>query len=129
RPRLSLHDRIEIEIGVRCNESLNSIGRRLGRPASTIKYEIDTNGGQPRSDRRTSGYRRKEAFGARQSGTTAVVRYRAQLAQARSEARARRPKTAKLADNQRLRTEVQTRLEDFHSPVQIATVLRREFPD
>jgi IS30 family transposase len=129
RPRLSLHDRIEIEIGVRCNESLNSIGRRLGRPASTIKYEIDTNGGQSRSDRRTSGYRRKEAFGARQSGTTARVQYRAQLAQARSEARARRPKPAKLADNHRLRTEVQTRLEDFHSPVQIATVLRREFPD
>jgi transposase, IS30 family len=41
RPRLTLQDRIEIEIGVRTNESLNSIGRRLGRPASTIKYEID----------------------------------------------------------------------------------------
>jgi IS30 family transposase len=129
RPRLTLQDRIEIEIGVRTNESLNSIGRRLGRPASTIKYEIDVNAGPNRSDPRKSGYRRKHAFGARQSGKTAQIDYRAQLAQARCETRARRPKTGKLADEPRLREEVQTRLDDFHSPAQIAAGLRHDFPD
>jgi IS30 family transposase len=129
RPRLTYEDRVEIEIGVRTNESLNAIGRRLKRPASTIKYEIDANATKNRADGRKSGYRRKEAFGARRSGKTAQVQYRATLAQARSETRARRPKIGRLAERERLREEVQTRLEDFHSPTQIATCLRREFPD
>jgi transposase, IS30 family len=129
RRRLSLEDRVEIEIGVRTNESLRSIGQRLGRPASTIKYEIDANATKNRSDGRKSGYRRKNAFGAHQSGITARVAYRAQLAQARSEVRGRRPKAGKLAEHERLREQVQTRLEDFHSPTQIAVRLRREFPD
>jgi transposase, IS30 family len=83
RPRLTFEDRIEIEIGVRTNESLHSIGKRLGRPASTIKREIDVNGVRNRYDGRKSGYRRKQAFGARQSGKTAQVEYRALVAQAR----------------------------------------------
>ena len=58
RPRLTLADRIQIELGVKANESLNSIGKRLGRPASTIKYELDVNGAR---DGRKSGYRRKLA--------------------------------------------------------------------
>ncbi|MGV0750941.1 IS30 family transposase, partial [Mycolicibacter minnesotensis] len=129
RPRLTIDDRVEIEIGVRTNESLQSIGERLGRPPSTIKREIDANGGGNRYDGRKSGYRRKEAFGARQSGNTAQVQYRAVDAQARADKRARRPKEAKLAYNEKLRDEVQTRLDDFHSPGQIATMLRRDFPD
>lgn len=129
RPRLSFDDRVEIEIGVRTNESLQSMGKRLGRPASTIKREIDANGTRNRYDGRKSGYRRKEAFGARQSGHTAQVPYRAMVAQGRADERARRPKQAKLAVNDRLRDEVQTRLDDFHSPGQIATRLRRDFPD
>ncbi|WP_353961780.1 helix-turn-helix domain-containing protein, partial [Mycolicibacterium duvalii] len=40
RPRLTLQDRIEIQVGVHAGESLRSMGRRLGRPASTIKREI-----------------------------------------------------------------------------------------
>lgn len=129
RPRLTFEDRIEIEIGVRTNESLQSIGKRLGRPASTIKREIDANGVRNRYDGRKSGYRRKEAFGARQSGITAQVPYRALVAQARADERACRPKQAKLAAYDRLRDEVQTRLDDFHSPGQIAARLRRDFPD
>jgi IS30 family transposase len=101
RPRLTYADRVEIEIGVRTNESLRSIGLRLGRPASTIKYEIDVNATKNCADGRKSGYRRKAAFGARQSGMTAQVLYRAQLAQARSEVRARRPKASKLAQRER----------------------------
>ncbi len=129
RPRLTFEERVEIEIGVRTDESLQSMGRRLGRPASTIKREIDANGVLNRYDGRKSGYRRKEAFGARQSGITAQVRYRAVVAQSRAEESVRRPKQSKLAANDRLRDAVQTRLDDFHSPGQIAVRLRRDFPD
>lgn len=129
RPRLTLADRIQIEIGVKTDESMHSIGDRLDprRPASTIKREIDNNGDH--HDERKSGYRRKEAFGARQSGNAAQVRYRAQAAQARADQRARRPKESKLAGNDYLREEVQTRLDDLHSPAQIAARLEQDFPD
>ena len=127
KPRLTLRDRIQVDIGVKTNESLTSIGRRLGRPASTIKREIDTNGGHHVA--RKSGYRRKEAFGARQSGSTARVGYDAFVAQARSDQRARRPKMSKLADNDRLHDEVQARLLEEHSPEQIAQRLPVDFPD
>ena len=43
RPRLTLADRIEIQAGIHAGESLRSVGRRLGRPASTIKREVDNN--------------------------------------------------------------------------------------
>lgn len=127
RPRLTFEDRVEIEIGVRTKESLHSIGIRLGRPASTVKREIDANGGH--SNVAKSGYRRKEAFGARQSGNCAQVRYRAVLAQQRSDQRACRTKPTKLASNDRLRNEVQNRLTANHSPEQIEGGLRLEFPD
>jgi IS30 family transposase len=128
RPRLTLAERIQIEIGVKVNESLNSIGKRLGRAASTIKYELDVNG-VDHNDGRKSGYRRKEAFGARQSGKTAVVRYDALMAQSRSEERARRPQPGKLARNQVLHDEVQAKLLDEHSPEQIAARLIIDYPD
>ena len=51
------------------------------------------------------------------------------VAQVRAEESARRPKQSKLAKSDRLRDEVQTRLDDFHSPGQIAALLRRDFPD
>lgn len=130
RPRLCLQERIEIGFGVRSGESLQSIGRRLGRPASTIKREIDNNGlhNVAHPDRK-SGYRRKEAFGARQSGRSAAVRYCALTAQAYSDRRARRPKPGKLAVNAKLHDEVQARLLDEHSPEQIAQCLPINFPD
>ena len=126
RPRLTLSDRIQIEVGVKADESLNSIGRRLGRAASTIKYELDVNGAPVG---RKSGYRRKEAFGARQSGRTATVRYDAMVAQSRSDERARRPQVGKLARNPVLHDEVQAKLLDEHSPEQIAARLIVDFPD
>jgi transposase, IS30 family len=128
RPRLTLPDRIQIELGVKTNESLNSIGRRLRRPASTIKYELDVNG-VDHCDGRKSGYRRKEAFGARRSGKTAKVHYDALVAQSRSDQRARRPQPGKLARNTALHDEVQARLLDEHSPEQIAARLPIDFPD
>jgi len=130
RPRLTLEDRIEIQAGVHANESLRSIGKRLSRPASTIKREIDKNCElRNRYTGCKSGYRRKHTFGARQSGNTAGVRYLAMTAHDRSAERARRPKQRTLAVNDTLRAEVQTRLEQFHSPTQIVSRLHREFPD
>ena len=131
RPRLTLEDRIEIQAGVHANESLRSIGLRIGRPASTIKREIDHNNElrARKNNARTSGYRRKHAFGARQSGKTATVQYRAMAAHDRSADRARRPKLSLLANNDMLRREVQSRLELRHSPEQIALRLRVDFPD
>jgi transposase, IS30 family len=130
RPRLSLEERIEIQAGVHAGESLRAIGRRLCRPASTIKREIDNNADvRNRYTGRKSGYRRKHAFGARQSGNAATVRYRAIAAHDQAADRARRPKPRRFAIADTLRDEVQTRLQLRHSPRQIAKRLRSDFPD
>jgi IS30 family transposase len=110
------------------DESLRSIGRRLGRQASTIKREVDNNVAN-RCDGRKSGFRRKYAFGARQSGGNSTVRYDALAAERTAAKRARRPKLRKLAVADTLRDEVQTRLQLRHSPHQIARRLRSDFPD
>ncbi|MCV6963358.1 IS30 family transposase [Mycobacterium intermedium] len=127
RPRLTLADRVEIQVGVARNESLRSIARRLNRAPSTIKRELDRNVAN-KYDGRKSGYRRKEAFGARQSGRSSTVHYDALAAERSAARRARRPKTRKFI-NDRLRNEVQTRLQQHHSPQQIAKRLRNDFPD
>jgi transposase, IS30 family len=82
---------------------MRSIGRRIDRAASTISREIDLNGqpGRP---------------------------YRAVAAQAVAEARRRRPKPRKLAD-ERLRTRVQAGLKKRWSPAEIAARLIVDFPD
>ena len=100
---LSLADREEIALGLVQKLSLREIGRRLCRPASTIKREVVRNRppGKP---------------------------YRAVAAQAAAEARARRPKRRKL-DHGPLQAAVQIRLERKLSPQQIAAVLRQDFPD
>src|SRR5687768_15503069 len=74
---LSLCEREEIACALERGESMRAIGRRIGRTASTISREVDLNGrpGRP---------------------------YRAVAAQAIAEARRRRPKPRKLAD-ERLR--------------------------
>jgi IS30 family transposase len=133
RPRLTLEERIEIQAGVHAEESMRSIAERLKRAPSTIKREIDNNAElRCRYTGRKSGYRRKHAFGARQSGSSAKVDYRAMSAHDRSADRARRPKLSKLsklAENDTLHREVQSRLELFHSPEQVALRLRIDFPD
>ena len=100
---LRLAEREEIACGLERGESMRAIGRRIGRVASTISREIDLNGqpGRP---------------------------YRAVAAQAAAEARRRRPKPRKLA-NERLRARVQQDLEKHWSPEEIAARLRVDFPD
>jgi transposase, IS30 family len=123
RPRMTLGERVEIEVGVKTQESIRSIARRLGRHPSTIMREIN---GKAFSYGR---YRARDRFGASKiGGRDAKPRYSATGAQARTQQRARRPKAGKLATNERLRDEVQTRLLDKHSPEQIARRLALDFP-
>jgi len=126
RPRLSIEEREEIMIGTRGKESIRSIAGRLGRAPSTIMREIDKNG---RCHGATGRYRALHRFGANRGGWDAKSGYRASLAQARSEARARRAKTGKLARCPELRAAVEGLLIKKHSPEQIAGVLAKAYPD
>jgi IS30 family transposase len=120
--RLSPAEREEIAVGVAAELSIRAIARGIGRPPSTVLREIERNGDGAR-------YRRLARPGADRRGLVGSTWYRAGKAQARAEARARRPKTAKLAGNAALREQVQTRLDDKHSPEQIGCRLKIEFPD
>lgn len=124
RPRLSLEEREEIALGIAAGESMNSIAVRLGRATSTISREIKNN------SKGAGRYRCRYRFGAPwRGGREPIPLYRATAAQSKSQRRARRPKTSVLAGNDRLCVEVQTRLQEFHSPAQIAVGLRQDFPD
>jgi IS30 family transposase len=100
---LSVAEREEIAVGLAAGDKPAQIAVRLGRPRSTVCREIGRN-----------GTRRG---------------YRAVAAQAQAEARARRPKTARLAGDGRLRAWVQARLAERWSPEQVSVMLEREFPD
>ncbi len=100
---LSLADREEISRGVAAKESLRSIGRRLGRPASTISRELTRNRG--------------------------VARYRAVDADDRAWRRAKRPKPCLLAQRPVLAAFVADRLREDWSPEQIAGTLKKQSPD
>jgi transposase, IS30 family len=126
RPRLSIAEREEIMIGTRGGESIRSIARRLGRAPSTIMREVYANG---RCRHAPGRYRALYRFGANRGGWDARSLYSAALAQARSEARARRPKAGKLARCPQLRQAVEGLLAIKHSPEQIAGVLAKNYPD
>jgi IS30 family transposase len=85
------------------DESLQAIGRVLGRPASTISREVQRNGGP--------------------------THYDAAEAEARAWRRARRPKVSRLASEPRLRHVVAEKLAADWSPAQIAGWLRRTYPE
>jgi transposase, IS30 family len=99
---LSLAEREEIAVGLAAGLSMRRIAAGLGRPVSTVSREVARNG----------------------SG----LGYRAVQAQAQAEFRAARPKTAKLAVNERLRGQVACWLEERWSPEQISVMLRAQFP-
>ncbi len=100
---LTLAEREQIADRHRRGESLRAIGRALGRAASTIKREIEA--------RSSCGDYRPHA---------------AQRAWAASRAR---PKTAKLAQDGRLREYVAAKLALRWSPEQICHALIADFPD
>ena len=104
RSRLALTEteREEISRGLASAQSLRTIAHRLRRAPSTISREIQRNGGGGR--------------------------YRAQRADRRAWAHARRPKRCRLAGRPRLRAAVASKLACQWSPQQIAGWLRRTFP-
>jgi transposase, IS30 family len=103
---LSLSEREELSRGLAAGLSDAEIGRQLNRHRTTIWREKRRN--------------RLPGQGAQS--------YRAVPAQLAAQARIRRPKPRKL-EHEPLRTAVQDRLEQRHSPQQIARRLKREFPD
>jgi IS30 family transposase len=114
---LSIQDREEILVGIERGDSIRGIAKRLGRAPSTISRELGRNMKQP--------YRRR----AQDSGPDQASDYRPSLAQSRAESKARRPKPAKLAQNQELRELVEVKLMERLSPRQAALELREEFPE
>jgi IS30 family transposase len=100
---LSLVEREEISRSLARAESIRTIARRLGRPASTVSREIRRHGG--RAD------------------------YRALGADAAAWQNAQRPKRCKLATAPRLRALVTTQRRADWSPEQIAAWLKTRFPD
>jgi IS30 family transposase len=101
--RLSFEERIEISIRVARGETNAEIGRALGRHRSTIGREIT----------------RCQSRG----------HYRPLPAQRGADRLARRPKPTRLAANPVLLAAVETGLRKRWSPQQIASWLRREYPD
>jgi IS30 family transposase len=99
---LCLAEREEIALGLARGESCREIAARLGRSPSTVSREAGRN----------------RCRGA----------YRAVAAQAQADARAARPREAKLAGNDELREWVQGKLRENWSPQEISARLKLEFP-
>ena len=120
--RLSFAEREEIAAGVAAGLSIRAIARAIKRAPSTVMRELERGG-------RGARYRRLHRPGADPRGLRGTTRYRPSQAQLVADERARRPKPAKLAVEEELRHQVQTRLQDKLSPEQIAHRLRVDFPD
>ncbi len=93
-------EREEISRGLAAGNSIRCIAKKLGRAPSTVSREVQRNGGRSK--------------------------YRAERAEKRALAAARRPKDCKLADNGRLRHLVARKLSQDWSPEQIAGWLKSQ---
>lgn len=108
---LTMAERQLIEELCRERKRPGEIARELGRHPATIGREL-----------------RRVSHGRGVKGSPRSL-YRARAAQQDADTQSRRPKPAKLATDLVLRREVQDRLEQNHSPEQIARRLRVDFPD
>jgi len=104
---LTLTERAIIARGLGAGVSMQSLGRTLGRPASTISREVARNGAR----------------------TGASRAYDARTADDRAWQAARRPKLSVLAARPRLCRRVARKLAADWSPEQIAGWLRRRYPE
>ncbi|GFG54675.1 hypothetical protein MAGR_61160 [Mycolicibacterium agri] len=122
RPRLTLGERVVIDVGVRMGRSIRKIAEELGRAPSTVMREIERNAfcyGR---------YRQRYRFGAPKK-VAGCCRAIALPGRRRVPSSARADLPGKLAVNARLHDEVQTRLLEKYSPQQIARRLQLDFPD
>ena len=101
--RLSLQERISIEVGIARGQSLRCIAECLDRAPSSICREVNANGG--------------------------LGKYQALRADNAARKRSCRPKKAKLVECKRLHSVVQQWLTKKYSPRQISERLVSEFPD
>ena len=108
RPRLTFEQREEIAVLRAAGLNNAEIARAVGCHRSTIGRELTRN----------------STYEARHRPV-----YRASMAQRRTDRRAHRRASTKLASSERLRLWVQEQLEKEHSPEQISARLRVEFPD
>lgn len=150
-------ERQEIWERYRKGESLNSIGRRFGRPSSSIYGHLSPTGGiQPAPRRRSrlaltlvereeisrgiaaelsireiaaSLDRHPSTVSREISRNGGYDHYRASEAEENAWERARRPKLCKLACNRGLRYKVERKLRRNWSPEQIAGWLKEENPE
>ena len=157
RPRLTAAQKTELWRRWRRGESLNAIGRALGRIAKVVRYEVARTGGIPPPARQRSRLAltlpEREAISRGLASGTSVRqisrqlrrapstvsrevrrhggrrRYRAATADAAAWARGRRPKRCRLATYPALRDAVATKLAREWSPQQIAGWLRQAYPD
>ncbi|WP_410651700.1 IS30 family transposase [Amycolatopsis sp. cmx-4-54] len=102
---LSQDERLLIADLARAGHGPREIGRRIGRPASTISRELHRNTDPASSE------------------------YLPYSAQARADARRPRPKPGKIATTPELRDLIQGMLDDRCSPEQASNRLRRDHPD
>jgi IS30 family transposase len=110
------------EIARRTGRHRSTIGRELARN-QTVRYptRVPRPDGQP--------HRPGPTPGATPRPQHEQLRYRASVAHAKAEERARRPQLTKFTDNPALVAEVQARLKRKWSPRQISLTLRRDFPE
>ena len=116
---LNITEREKILAGITLNLSVRAIAASIERAPSTVSRELAQH----------MRHRYIRVPGRPGRHRTRDWDYSPHLAQRRADAAAARPKVAKLAENLRLRQEVQDRLEEEHSPEQIAARLRVDFPD
>ena len=156
-PRLTAAQKTELWRRWRHGESLNAIGRALGRIAKVVRYEVARTGGVPPAARQRSRLAltlpereaisrglasgtslRQISYQLRRAPSTVSRevrrhggrrRYRAAPADAAAWARGRRPKRCRLATSPALRDAVATKLAQKWSPQQIAGWLRQAYPD
>ncbi|MFI5758761.1 IS30 family transposase [Streptomyces sp. NPDC051569] len=101
-------ERLHIADRLREKATIRAIAAELGRSPSTVSREIQRNSTTDPRGRR---------------------HYRPHAAQARTDARRRRPKVGKIARNAALRDFIQHHLSLRWSPEQICNALRAQFPD
>ena len=122
---LNIGEREEILKGIIAGLSIRAIARSIGREPSTVHGELRRH--MPRQQYRTRRKLGQDGHPGRPR--VAPWEYSPHRAQKRADANLARPKVAKLAENDRLREEVQDRLKEEHSPEQIANRLRKDFPN
>jgi transposase, IS30 family len=126
---LVIGEREQILAGVARGESIRAIAGALGRSPSTVQRELRRNMRHRYRARPAAGQRVMKLRRGVVPGVESMSGYRPHRAQLRADRMLARPKVAKLAQNQLLRVQVQTRLDQEHSPEQIANRLREDFPN